>query len=80
VLEGLLRQHARDRTLIFTNDNDTVYAIARRFLIPALTHQTDVKERREVLERFNSGSTPRWSRRGCSTRGSTSPRPTWPSC
>jgi superfamily II DNA or RNA helicase len=29
VLEGLLRQHAKDRTLIFTNDNDTVYAIAR---------------------------------------------------
>jgi len=58
VLEGLLRQHAKDRTLIFTNDNDTVYAIARRFLIPAITHQTDVKERREVLERFNSGAYP----------------------
>ncbi len=58
VLEGLLRQHAKDRTIIFTNDNDTVYAIARRFLIPAITHQTDVKERREVLERFNSGAYP----------------------
>ncbi|MBK8696765.1 MAG: hypothetical protein IPN17_32005 [Deltaproteobacteria bacterium] len=58
MLEGLLRQHSGDRTLIFTNDNDTVYAIARRFLIPAITHQTDVKERREVLERFNSGAYP----------------------
>ena len=58
MLEGLLRQHSKDRTLIFTNDNDTVYAIARRFLIPAITHQTDVKERREVLERFNSGAYP----------------------
>jgi superfamily II DNA or RNA helicase len=57
-LEGLLRQHARDRVLIFTNDNDTVYRIARRFLIPALTHQTDVKERREILTRFREGRYP----------------------
>ncbi|MEZ4390298.1 MAG: DEAD/DEAH box helicase family protein [Polyangiales bacterium] len=58
VLEGLLRQHARDRVLIFTNDNDTVYAISRRFLIPAITHQTDVKERKELLDRFNQGTYP----------------------
>ncbi|MFO0604021.1 MAG: DEAD/DEAH box helicase family protein [Polyangiales bacterium] len=58
VLEGLFRQHARDRTIVFTNDNDTVYTISRAFLIPAITHQTDVKERREVLERFNAGSYP----------------------
>lgn len=58
VLEGLLRQHARDRTLIFTNDNETVYAISRRFLIPAITHQTDIKERRETLARFNDGRWP----------------------
>ncbi len=58
VLEGLLRQHARDRVIVFTNDNDTVYAISRRFLIPAITHQTDVKERRELLERFNHGTYP----------------------
>lgn len=58
VLEGLLRQHARDRVLIFTNDNDTVYAISRRFLIPAITHQTDVKERKELLDRFNHGTYP----------------------
>jgi superfamily II DNA or RNA helicase len=58
VLEGLFRQHAGDRTIVFTNDNDTVYTISRTFLIPAITHQTDVKERREVLERFNAGSYP----------------------
>jgi superfamily II DNA or RNA helicase len=58
VLEGLLRQHARDRALVFTNDNDTVYLIAQRFLLPALTHQTDLKERREILERFNRGAYP----------------------
>lgn len=58
VLEGLLRRHARDRVLIFTNDNDTVYLIARTFLLPALTHQTDVKERRELLAKFNAGTYP----------------------
>lgn len=58
VLEGLLRQHARDRVLVFTNDNETVYRISRAFLIPALTHQTDLKERREILERFNAGQYP----------------------
>lgn len=58
VLEGLLRQHAKDRVIIFTNDNDTVYRISRTFLLPAITHQTDVKERKEILERFNSGAYP----------------------
>jgi superfamily II DNA or RNA helicase len=58
VLEGLLRQHARDRALVFTNDNDTVYLISRTFLLPALTHQTDLKERREILSRFSSGAYP----------------------
>jgi superfamily II DNA or RNA helicase len=58
VLAQLLREHARDRTLIFTNDNDTVYRIARAFLIPALTHQTPVKERAEILARFNGGAYP----------------------
>ncbi len=58
VLEGLFRQHAKDRTLVFTNDNDTVYTISRTFLIPAVTHQTDIKERKEILDRFNSGAYP----------------------
>ncbi len=58
VLEGLFRQHARDRTIVFTNDNDTVYTISRTFLIPAITHQTDVKERKEIIDRFNAGAYP----------------------
>ena len=57
-LDKLLRQHAADRVLIFTNDNETVYRISRLFLVPAITHQTDAKERREILERFNSGRYP----------------------
>ena len=55
VLEDLLKKHPRDRMLIFTNDNETVYAISEQFLIPAITHQTRTKERREILKAFNRG-------------------------
>jgi superfamily II DNA or RNA helicase len=55
LLEHLLDEHRHDRVLIFTADNATVYQIARRFLVPAITHQTKTKERRKLLERFHSG-------------------------
>ena len=58
ILEKLLERHNGDRVIIFTNDNATVYTIARRFLVPVITHQTKTKERREVLLRFNSGAYP----------------------
>jgi superfamily II DNA or RNA helicase len=58
VLENLLERHRRDRVLIFTHDNATVYQIARRFLVPAITHQTKVKERRQILESFQAGAYP----------------------
>jgi superfamily II DNA or RNA helicase len=54
-LEHLLGVHARDRLLVFTDDNATAYAISRRFLIPAITHQTKITERSETLERFADG-------------------------
>lgn len=54
-LEQLLERHARDRVLLFTHDNATVYQIALRFLVPAITHQTKAKERRRILQRFHSG-------------------------
>jgi superfamily II DNA or RNA helicase len=57
-LERLLEGHRNDRVLIFTADNATVYLIARRFLVPAITHQTKVKERRLILERFHTGDYP----------------------
>ena len=56
VLEEILKAHPRDRVLIFTNDNETVYQISRTFLIPAITHQTRTKERRTLLEGFNQGT------------------------
>ncbi len=55
-LEELLERHARDRCLIFTLDNRTVYEISRRYLIPAITHQTKVKERSEILKSFADGT------------------------
>lgn len=58
VLADLLRQHFPDRTLVFTDDNATVYRVSQDFLIPAITHQTKVKERHETLERFRSGEYP----------------------
>lgn len=58
VLTDLLQQHHPERTLIFTDDNATVYRISQEFLIPAITHQTGVKERHEILSRFKQGEYP----------------------
>ncbi len=55
ILSNLLAQHYPERTLIFTADNATVYRISQEFLIPAITHQTPVKERHETLTRFREG-------------------------
>ncbi len=51
----LLARHRRDRTLIFTQDNATAYEVSRRFLVPVITHQTKVRERSQILERFSRG-------------------------
>ena len=45
----LLDRHREDRVLLFTQDNATAYALARRFLIPIITHETRVRERSEIL-------------------------------
>ena len=51
----LLERHRDDPVLIFTNDNESVYEISERALVPSITHQTKVRERKEILERFNDG-------------------------
>ena len=56
VLAELIRRHFPESILIFTNDNRTVYRISEDFLIPALTHQTPVKERHAVLTKFRDGT------------------------
>jgi superfamily II DNA or RNA helicase len=55
VLAELLQRHRRDRVLVFTAENEMVYRISRKFLVPAITHETGVKERRAWLEAFNKG-------------------------
>jgi superfamily II DNA or RNA helicase len=57
-LDELLTTHRRDRILIFTYDNATVYQIARRYLVPAITHQTKTKERKRILDAFHKGEYP----------------------
>ncbi len=57
-LDDVLQAHLEERTLIFTDDNETVYDISKKLLIPAITHQTPVKERHSILELFRSGAYP----------------------
>jgi superfamily II DNA or RNA helicase len=54
-VERLLHQHRHDRAIIFTQDNATVHLVARRFLLPAITHQTRVSERAEILDGLAKG-------------------------
>jgi len=54
-LADLLRVYGDEKTLIFTRHNSIVYRISRRFLIPAVTHQTPKDERRAVLDGFRKG-------------------------
>ncbi|MBS7646692.1 MAG: DEAD/DEAH box helicase family protein [Candidatus Jordarchaeales archaeon] len=46
---------SNEKTIIFTLHNSLVYAISRRFLIPAITHKTPDKERRLILQKFKAG-------------------------
>jgi superfamily II DNA or RNA helicase len=54
-VERLLHQHRQDRTIVFTQDNATVYLLSRKFLIPAITHHTRVSERSAILQGFTQG-------------------------
>ncbi|MBA3632333.1 MAG: DEAD/DEAH box helicase [Acidobacteria bacterium] len=55
VLQDLLIRHRHDKTLIFTAENQMVYQISNDYLIPAITHETNVKERKFWLDAFNKG-------------------------
>jgi superfamily II DNA or RNA helicase len=54
-LGEFLGTYSNEKALIFTRFNQLVYRISRRFLIPAVTHQTPREERREILEKFKAG-------------------------
>src|SRR5438552_15879550 len=54
-LEEILRTNPEERILIFTQHNDLVYKISRRFLLPFITHTTSKDERYDVLKSFREG-------------------------
>jgi superfamily II DNA or RNA helicase len=58
LLEELVRRHREGRIIIFTNDNATVYNISQLMLVPAITHQTSLVERQQLLADFASGVLP----------------------
>ena len=51
----LVREHAGERVLVFTEDNDTAYRIGAEFVAPVLTHHTKGAERRRLLDGFRGG-------------------------
>jgi superfamily II DNA or RNA helicase len=55
-LQHLLHRHRRDRAILFTQDNAMAYSIARRFLVPVITHQTKVRERSSILAGLADGT------------------------
>lgn len=55
VLDQLLREHRHQPMLIFTAHNRFAYEIARRHLLPAITHQTRAAERKAILDGFRAG-------------------------
>ncbi len=54
-LEHLLDRHRHHRAIVFSQDAATTYAVSRRFLIPAITHETKQAERAHILEGLASG-------------------------
>jgi len=54
-LDALLHEYALERVLIFTEHNAVVYDIARRHLVPAITHETSAAERKQILDGFQTG-------------------------
>jgi superfamily II DNA or RNA helicase len=51
-----LEEYRAEKILIFTLYNDLVYTVSKRFLIPAITHQTPREERRQILSNFGNGT------------------------
>ncbi len=54
-IERLLRLHANDQIILFSEYNQVVDEISRRFCLPSITYKTPAEERRIILERFRSG-------------------------
>ena len=57
-VRDLLARHQAERTLVFTADNATAYAVARELLVMPITCDIGRTERTQMLERFRTGETP----------------------
>lgn len=55
-LDRLLREYFHEQVLVFTEHNAAAYTIARRHLIPVITHDTKAAERKHILDVFQSGA------------------------
>jgi superfamily II DNA or RNA helicase len=55
MLDNLLREYSHEQTLVFTETNAAAYRIARRHLIPVITHETKAAERKHILDAFQAG-------------------------
>ncbi len=51
----ILQLHVGERIIIFTQDNAMAYQIGRTYILPVLTHQTKLKERKWLLKSFREG-------------------------
>src|SRR6266571_3737441 len=54
-IERLLRLHSDDQVILFSEYNQVVDEISRRFCLPRITYKTPAEERRIILERFRAG-------------------------
>jgi len=54
-LREILAEHYDSKIIIFTHHNELVYRIAGEFLIPFITHNTSIEERRDILKGFKEG-------------------------
>jgi superfamily II DNA or RNA helicase len=52
----LLKDHASQKTLIFTSSSESAYRLSKLFLIPAITADIKKEERLTYLEGFHSGA------------------------
>ena len=55
-LEKILQSNPNERILIFTQHNQLVHKISKRFLLPYITYRTDKDERHKILDGFRDGS------------------------
>jgi superfamily II DNA or RNA helicase len=55
-VEDLLRKHAADKVIVFSEFNVLVDAISKRLLLPSITYRTPADERKATLTAFRSGA------------------------